>query len=425
MDKQPLKIFKSVVIIADDLTGANDTAVQFSKLGYRVATVLHMEDLDEFLERYDVIAISTDSRADTPSDAYRKLYSAGLKIRQYSDILIYKKIDSTLRGNIVEEIKGLYDSIGFDLVVFAPAYPKQGRTTINAIQLVNGVPVDRTVYARDPRAPAKSSYIPSYFTDIFKDLYVHISLEAVRSRRFRENVRTCKAISFDAEDEDDLKAVVDTLLDFDGKILWVGSAGLAEALASTIVVGSLEGKPAILVIGSLNEVSRRQLVYYMGKASCELIKVDVSRLLLDFNSELSSIKSRVLDAIDKSMDIVITTAFDRSRTDEKENVNILELPLSEVGARIAEGIGKVVTEVVKELGTDAISGLYITGGDTTASVMHSMNVTHLEVVGEIEPGVPLLRYGKLFIVAKAGGFGMEQTLIRIIARLKKVSKGDN
>lgn len=48
-----------------------------------------------------------------------------------------------------------------------------------------------------------------------------------------------------------------------------------------------------------------------------------------------------------------------------------------------------------------------------------MHAAHLEVVGEIEPGIPLLRYGKLFIVAKAGGFGMEQTLIRIIAQLKR------
>lgn len=104
---------------------------------------------------------------------------------------------------------------------------------------------------------------------------------------------------------------MNALLDFDGKVLWVGSAGLAEALASAIVIGSLEGKPAILVICSLNEVSRRQLVYYMEKSCVSSSKLNISRLLHDLNSELSSIKSRVLDAIDNGMDVAITTISDQ------------------------------------------------------------------------------------------------------------------
>ncbi|MEM4486828.1 MAG: four-carbon acid sugar kinase family protein [Zestosphaera sp.] len=418
-----MKVFRSVLIIADDFTGANDTAAQFSKLGLRTISTLNPNLIAEYLREYSVVAINTESRSDEASEAYRKLYEVGLRIKHYDDILLYKKIDSTLRGNVTEEIRGLFDSVQPDLVIFAPAYPKQGRTTIRGVHLVNGIPVDQTFFGRDPRTPVKSSYIPSFFSNAFEKLYTHVFLEDLRSGEFRSRLNAYKVISFDVENENDLKTIVESLTEFNGRVLWVGSAGLSETLAYNVIVGSPAGKPTLLVVGSLNDVTRRQLASFIEKFSCKLVKLSIKSLLANFEEEHSRTMSQVAEALKMGIDVVVTTSYDSTQVNEgKAAASEMGLPSSELGARIAEGLGRIASGIVREFGTKAFSGVFVTGGDTAMSLMKNMNVDSLEIVGEVEPGVPLLRSGDLYIVTKAGGFGKDSTIIRIVARVKGESR---
>ncbi|MEM2004717.1 MAG: four-carbon acid sugar kinase family protein [Zestosphaera sp.] len=418
-----MKVFRSVLIIADDFTGANDTAAQFSKLGLRTISTLNPNLIAEYLREYSVVAINTESRSDEASEAYRKLYEVGLRIKHYDDILLYKKIDSTLRGNVTEEIRGLFDSVQPDLVIFAPAYPKQGRTTIRGVHLVNGIPVDQTFFGRDPRTPVKSSYIPSFFSNAFEKLYTHVFLEDLRSGEFRSRLNAYKVISFDVENENDLKTIVESLTEFNGRVLWVGSAGLSETLAYNVIVGSPAGKPTLLVVGSLNDVTRRQLASFIEKFSCKLVKLSIKSLLANFEEEHSRTMSQVAEALKMGIDVVVTTSYDSTQVNEgKAAASEMGLPSSELGARIAEGLGRIASGIMREFGTKAFSGVFVTGGDTAMSLMKNMNVDSLEIVGEVEPGVPLLRSGDLYIVTKAGGFGKDSTIIRIVARVKGESR---
>ncbi|MEM0014660.1 MAG: four-carbon acid sugar kinase family protein [Zestosphaera sp.] len=418
-----MKVFRSVLIIADDFTGANDTAAQFSKLGFRTISTLNPNLIAKYLRECSVVAINTESRSDEASEAYRKLYEVGLRIKHYDDILLYKKIDSTLRGNVTEEIRGLFDSVQPDLVIFAPAYPKQGRTTIRGVHLVNGIPVDQTFFGRDPRTPVKSSYIPSFFSNAFEKLYTHVFLEDLRSGEFRSRLYAYKVISFDVENENDLKSIVESLMEFNGRVLWVGSAGLSETLAYNVIVGSPAGKPTLLVVGSLNDVTRRQLASFIGKFSCKLVKLSIKSLLANFEEEHSRTMSQVAEALKMGIDVVVTTSYDSTQVNEgKAAASEMGLSSSELGARIAEGLGRIASGIVREFGTKAFSGVFVTGGDTAMSLMKNMNVDSLEIVGEVEPGVPLLRSGDLYIVTKAGGFGKDSTIIRIVARVKGESR---
>lgn len=414
-----MKIFNSVLIIADDFTGANDTAVQFSKLGFQTISTLNLELLDEYLRKFNVVAISTESRSDEPLIAYKKLYEVGIKIKHYDNVLLYKKIDSTLRGNIVDEIKGLFDAIQPDLVVFAPAYPKQGRTTLKGIHLVNGIPVDQTFYGRDPKKPVKSSYVPSFFNDVFGTLYTHIFLENLRSGEFRNLLNKYKVLSFDVENENDLKIIVENLIEFGGKILWVGSAGLAEVLASTAIIGNFVGKPVLLVVGSLNDLTRRQLTNFIERFNCKLIKLNIKNLLIAFDEECSKVINQVKEALKIGADIIITTSYYPDQINEGKFIaSEMGLSISEVSARIADNVGKIVSNIMREFGVKTFSGLFTTGGDITMAVMKNAGIDSLEVVGEVEPGIPLLRFDDLHIVTKAGGFGKDLSIVRIVARLK-------
>src|SRR6187399_2191347 len=146
---------KKLVIVADDLTGAGDTGVQFTKSGLVVKVIIGMESFREEIYRCDVLVIDLETRMDAAKVAFEKCYSLGLLIREVEDVLVYKKVDSTLRGNIGAEIDGLMEALGVGVTLFAPALPAGGRTVVNGEVYVRGAKLADTEFAADPRAPVK------------------------------------------------------------------------------------------------------------------------------------------------------------------------------------------------------------------------------------------------------------------------------
>lgn len=85
------------------------------------------------------------------------------KISRYNIKCVYKKIDSTLRGNLGAEIKAVADVFKPDIVIIAPAYPANQRITIGGYHLLEGKPIELTEIANAPKTPVKIIFT-SYFT---------------------------------------------------------------------------------------------------------------------------------------------------------------------------------------------------------------------------------------------------------------------
>uniref|UniRef100_A0A7C4JM36 Four-carbon acid sugar kinase family protein n=1 Tax=Ignisphaera aggregans TaxID=334771 RepID=A0A7C4JM36_9CREN len=417
-----VKVYKSVLVVADDFTGANDTILQFAKQGLRSISTLNLDSLKKYLNEYKAVAVSTESRADEPSTAYRKLYEVGLKVKEYKDLLLYKKVDSTLRGNIREEVKGLYDAVKPDLVVFAPAYPKQGRVTVNGVHLVNETPVDKTIFAKDPRAPVKSSNLRWYFEKVFGDLYTHVYLNELRSGKFLEKLGVYTLLSFDVENDFDLIAIARSLVNYSGKILWVGSAGLAEVLAYSAIIGNTRGRPTLLIVGSLNDVTKNQLNNYLKVFRCRLIKISIKDMVKYFDKEYNRVVEQAAEALRLGEDIAIATSYDQSQIDEGYALSSeLGVEMDRVSDLIAKEFGRIMAKLILELGSKSFSGVFVAGGDTAIALVKSLGIDSLEVIGEVEPGIPILKCGDLIMVTKAGGFGEELTIVKIVTRIKGAS----
>ncbi len=117
-----------IIVIADDLTGANDTGVQFTKHGLKTIV-----DIDYFnfskknFKKYDVISINTNSRILDTRTAYKRVYDIAKKCNKIEFDFIYKKIDSAMRGNPGAEIEGVMDAVGADIALVAPSYPENKR----------------------------------------------------------------------------------------------------------------------------------------------------------------------------------------------------------------------------------------------------------------------------------------------------------
>ena len=138
----------NIVIIADDLTGAADTGVQFCPF-FEDTTLVSYQQLDRIWEQISpvarrAIAVYTNSRALAADTAQHRLVSVAQGLARNQPIRIYKKIDSCMRGNVGSEVDALLDELGYEASFITPAFPEMGRTTRDDIHRVNGTPLNQT-----------------------------------------------------------------------------------------------------------------------------------------------------------------------------------------------------------------------------------------------------------------------------------------
>jgi len=115
------------VILADDLSGACDTAVQFNNFGYKTLVVPKLPDFKNINSKYNVLAITTNSREIEITKAKEKVSKACQFVKKLKNIKIYKKIDSTWRGNIGAEMETIIQELGLSFGLICSAYPANMR----------------------------------------------------------------------------------------------------------------------------------------------------------------------------------------------------------------------------------------------------------------------------------------------------------
>jgi len=222
-----------LAIIADDLTGAMDAAAPFAERGLRVELALSSDEA--ISSASDVVAFDTNSRHLPPAEA------AAVVARCVGGLPpatpLFKKIDSTLRGAVVEEIRAAARAGG--VIVIAPAVPRQGRITRGGQVFVDGVPLGETESAGDARRPSFTGSLTAALTPLH-------------------------AVMPDCAADGDLVEIARTA---PGDALLVGAAGLAEAVAqmrfgdaAPAMLPALAGPP-LFVAGSRTTVAARQLAH--------------------------------------------------------------------------------------------------------------------------------------------------------------------
>jgi uncharacterized protein YgbK (DUF1537 family) len=163
----------TLLVLADDLTGALDTGVQFVKRGIPTRVCPDWRDAkDRKPESGEAsfpssgegaLVINTGTRRRSPAEARNII---GGILEQYPAVpFIYKKTDSTLRGHIGAELEALALARNLDILPFVPAYPALGRSTRQGRQYLEGVPIDKTTAAADALNPVHHSFIPAIIAE--------------------------------------------------------------------------------------------------------------------------------------------------------------------------------------------------------------------------------------------------------------------
>lgn len=210
-----------VVIIADDLTGALDSACAFAARGLRTCVTLGAAEFRAAMARDGnrVVAYVSGSRERPEAEAVQKIIDIIPSINRF-DGIVFKKIDSRLKGHVAAELAPLREVFRRP-VLAAPAVPALGRIVRGGC--VTGAGVDAPIAV----APVLGG--PA----LIPDTGAESDLDAALPARVEEN-------------------------------LYVGAAGLGAALARRIAGDGKSPRlhlpqPMLLAIGSRDPVTLAQI----------------------------------------------------------------------------------------------------------------------------------------------------------------------
>lgn len=399
-----MKIF----IMADDLTGTLDTAAQFAVRG--VSTEILSLPLGSQLEQCQssVAVVNTQTRHLSSSDAYERVYQISKALCEQGVPLVFKKTDSALRGHVGAELAAMSDAFGGERVLFFPAYPQLGRTTVGGVQYIYGVPLDQSAFAQDKLEPMKCS-------DVSQILRHETALpSSVVGVDDGEVPESAKILVFDSETELQMQQQADRFLRSGqpGACLTAGCAGLAKILSGRLPCDREQapirlGENLFVLCGTNHPVSRKQIrcaVHHgfrrVGFSIDELTRQDQGDA---FENKIQ--QARALCKAGKNIVVDILQESQPSKERDPQDLS----------RRIVNGLSTVLIRC-----RDVLSGHtpFLIGGDTLSSYMEKCGCRKISVLGEILPGTPISIFsfdeGQQCIISKSGGYGEEDLFLQCL-----------
>lgn len=392
------------LMVADDFTGAGDAGVQMSKRGIEAHIIFdpkHVESGKSYV-------IDSESRNIPADEAYGKVKHIYESLKDMPFDYYYKKIDSTIRGNIKAELQAAMEVLQPDLVVFNPANPDSHRTVIDGVLYMNDKRVCETEIMRDPLCLVQDDNLISLLEVEMEEPVQFFSITQVRQNKLKLN--GSRFITFDVIENADMDKVVRFLLNTGKKILWVGSAGMANALFGIIE----KPRPVLALVGSIAETSRKQVVRAVEQGAT-LIEMNPSALMK--GAAIEDVAEQVIKALENGEDTVVVSC--REHEDYLESVDTgkkMGMTRQQVAKFTQKKIGELARIVLSRV---RIQGAFLTGGDTAISVINHMDAKGARLITDIFPVTALVRldggiYPNLQCIMKGGSIGDNATLVKSI-----------
>lgn len=392
-----------IAIIADDLTGAADAAVAFANQGHSSRVLLD----PSYNADVDIIAVTTESRHLPPALSAERVRE--LTHHLYGTPILYKKIDSTLRGNIAHELLALMEGFEESRALVAPAFPAQGRTTVYGRQMIDGWPLEETDFG--------SQIATSSLREIFLRARGARPVRLITLADVRQGTdrlvdllinRPASIHVADAETDDDMSGIAEAALASNLRLL-CGSAGLCHALARIMppngtpeeLKRSCEARPILTIAGSLHTATINQI------DAARRAGIPVIEPVNLVTRAIGPLIDRGVELLNSGQNVVLAT----HQVDDSAPSDLT----------IADRLARIADRILKRA---EIGGLVLTGGDVASAVCRHLGSRAIDLLGEVQPGIPygVLRGGgadELPVVTKAGGFGANDAIVDAIGFLSE------
>ena len=418
-----------MVAIADDLTGAADCAASSAAHGYKAVVLLYSpgdQDFEAGWPDADIVSIDSNSRclpvaeaSELTAQLVRQCHSQNTGSRGY---VLYKKIDSTLRGNVASELSALLQACRSVRpektklsVVMSPALPSQGRTMVDGRLLVHGVPLEKTDLWQTEARLAESSMVqllaPAGLSCELIDTRIVRSGWSRLRKAMSRSAEQADVVLCDAETDEDLRTIAEASLGVPAIAALVGSAGLASQVPQAIGVApyaeghgwSFAPGATLFVVGTGASASREQARVLENDAQMAAFHASPAVL-----RDAPVLRGRVMKVLQSNGDVLL-------RLDGAEHCSNHDWRL------FAEAMSDLVSKCAPFLG-----GLVATGGETARAVLDALGIRQLRLLGEVEPGLPFSvaeRWVRPFpVITKAGAFGSPEALVRCCEFLRKLER---
>ena len=345
-----------------------------------------------------MVSLSTDSRFLPPEEAAQRVNATLTKLTAWTGATWYKKIDSTLRGNLGAELDALLDALPDAVAVICPAFPAQGR----------GLQDGKLVYAG-----AAPRHLPTLLSEQSRSQIGAVALATVRqgTAALRDVLRQRRVagdrlLVVDGMSESDLATIVAATAE--GGFLLCGSAGLVAPLAARWAGETVETKtPALVDAGPILAI--------VGSGS-PVAHAQVRQVVVH-----ETMRVRELD--DKWYQLDLTGAQSHPIGDW-----LIHLAPPDPGVTLEGAVARAQAAQLADLAFAAVeklnpSALMVVGGDTAYYVLRRLGIERLTVAEELLPGIALTfgvdRAGqRRAVVLKPGNFGDAETLVTLQAALQ-------
>ena len=411
-----------ILILADDLSGAADCGIACVNAGLKVVVTLGSPSSTT---EADVIAIDADTRGLGAVQAAERMRQLVQLHAQDPALLLFKKIDSTLRGHIGPELAAVLDArravVSRAVAIMAPSFPANGRTTVEGMHYVHGESLHKTEIWMSEKMKGRP-YIPDMLTGSGLKC-AHLNLALVRSpraafdRATNDAAQAADVIVCDAATDDDLRAIAEAAVTLQERALWVGSAGLAHHLPKVTALASSASPEVahlpetvgltLFVIGSASRTTRQQVAKLLSDSDIRSIVVPLA-VLLDGpkRSKWSSYTLQLSQAAGRAEDVILLC-------DSGPEVDLIDRP------RLSQALAEMAETLRAKVGA-----LVVTGGETARKVMDRWGVLDMQLHGQLESGVAISStivdgIRPLTIITKAGDFGQRDTLLHCREWLSK------
>jgi D-threonate/D-erythronate kinase len=354
-------------LLADDLTGALDSAAEFVPL---------VGDLPVFWQGSLPVALPNSAAIDSgtreASATEAACVIADLSDHLRSADIAFKKIDSLLRGPTLAEIAATFARGHWRSGILAPAFPFQGRITRTARQfaIIDGA---ETPVSEDLVAALQHIGVPAGLGALDQPLRPGINI-------------------FDAASDADLAAVVRIGLRHEPPVLWIGTGGLARALKQDLATLAPTAPPSTPP------------------------STPLPRPILGLFGSDHPTMARQLAACAQHWSVIDHDPTGAPRLQlSHANPTLISFRIPKEAARttaashIAAAIGHISATIERP------GAVIVAGGETLRSVCTAVDAGYLDVIGALMPGVPrsIIRGGRwdgVTVISKSGAFGRPDLL---------------
>ena len=419
-----------VAIIADDLTGANDSALQFYLQGANTQIILSGEVEFDNCSETRIWAVSTETRNGSAEDAFEKVKdTTQMLVERLNPDYFFKKIDSTIRGNIAIETLTVLNELKWDAAVVVPAFPDEQRITVGGYHLLRSMPIERTEVSHDPKAPICESHLPTLLEgqliDEYRHLVGHVELKTVMKgagpilMKINELIAEGrKLIVMDAVSNTDIEQISLAIKKIDKQILPTGTAAFAASLAKLWLGMSSENEfhqqkiipvlPKCIISGSATQLCATQIAE-LKAADCFKSFVEYNLCFADIVDEVSDeFVAEIVSNLAQGNNVLVHTSdllneSDGASDDFGENMSFPSL--------ITDYLSKLACKIKTRIETIMI----LVGGETAFKACQCMGATRLQLIDKVYGPIPLcLDSNGQWLVTKSGNLGNAQTLVEVV-----------